>query len=146
MKRPGAFAVLVALVGALTTGCGGGRAGRVDATYQRTKADLLRQLGALPPASLYGAKIKAHVTSSLDGGQGNVGVDARLPATATFAQMNSVADTLERTVWLSHLDPLGTIGIGVSRVGHPPFEVERPLQDDKETLRIKYGPRPDGLL
>lgn len=60
-------------------------------------------------------------------------------------QMNSVADTVERTVWLSHLDPLGTIGIGVGRVGRPPFEVERLWQSDREPWRIKYGPRPDGL-
>ena len=146
MKRSVAFAVLVMLVGALTTGCGGGRSARVEETYKRTKADLLRQIDALPPASLYGAKVRAHVTSSLDGGQGNVGVDAKLPATATFVQMNSVADTIERTVWLSHLDPLGRISIGVSRIGRPPFEVERLWQSDTEPLRAKYGPRPDGLL
>ena len=147
MKRSVAFAVLLVLVGAFTAGCGGGdRIARIDATYKRTKADLLQQIDALPPASLYGAKVRAHVTSSLDGGQGNVGVDAKLPATATFVQMNSVADTIERTVWLSHLDPLGRISIGVSRVGRPPFEVERLWQSDREPLRIKYGPRPDGLL
>ncbi len=145
MKRWVALAMLVMLVCALTAGCGGDRRiARMDATSKRTKADLLRQIDALPPASLYGAKVRAHVTSSLDGGQGNVGVDAKLPATATFVQMNKVADIIERTVWLSHLDPLGTIGIGVSRVGRPPFEVER-LWQSSDPLRAKYGPRPDGL-
>lgn len=40
MKRSVTFAVLIMLVGAMTTGCGGGRGARIDATYKRTKADL----------------------------------------------------------------------------------------------------------
>ncbi len=146
MKRPVAFAVLVMLVGALTTGCGGGRGARVEATYKRTKADLFRQIGALPPSALYGATLKTYIESSLDGGQGNVNINAAMPATATVAQKNALADTLERTVWLSHLDPLGRISIGISRDGRPPFQVDRLYQSNRDPLRIKYGPRPDGLL
>ena len=146
MKRSVAFAVLIMLVGALTAGCGGDRRiARMEATYKRTKADLFRQIDTLPPTSLYGATLKTYIESSLDGGQGNVNINATMPATATVAQMNALADTLERTVWLSHLDPLGRISLGVSRVGRPPFEVERLWQDDTEPLRAKYGPRPDGL-
>lgn len=146
MKRTVAFAVLVALVGALATSCGGGRAGRVDATYKRTRADLLRQISALPPSALYGATLTTSIESSLDVGQGNVAINAAMPVTATVAQKNALADTLERTVWLSHLDPLGVISIGISRDGRPPFEVDRLWQADTEPLLIKYGPRPDGLL
>ena len=134
------------LAGALTTGCGrGDRIARIDATYKRTKADLFRQINALPPSSLHGATRKTSIESSLDGGQGNVSINATMPATATIARRNAVADTLERTVWLSHLDPLGRISIGISRDGRPPFEVQRIWQADTDPLRAKYGPRPDGL-
>ena len=145
MKRSVAFAVLVVLAGALTTGCGGGdRIARIDATYTRTKADLFRQIEALPPSSLHGATRKTYIESSLDGGQGNVDIDAAMPVTATVAQKNALADTLERTVWRSHLNPLGRISIGVSRDGRPPFGVDR-LYQASDPLRAKYGPRPDGL-
>ena len=80
----------------------------------------------------------------MDGGQGNVTINVAMPVTATLAQKDALADTLERTVWLSHLDPLGTIGIGISRDGRPPFEVDR-LYQASEPLRSKHGPRPNGL-
>ena len=54
---------------------------------------MIRELEALP-----GPTVKARVTSSLDGGQNNVGVQARLPAAATVAQTNALGDSIERTI------------------------------------------------
>jgi hypothetical protein len=83
----------------------------------------------------------------LDGGQNNIGAEVQMPATTTVARMNSVANTLERIVWLSHLDPLGRIGIDITRQGSSVSAVQRLYQDEIDTrkLRAKYGPRPDGL-
>jgi len=103
---------------------------------------MIRELEALP-----GPTVKARVTSSLDGGQNNVGVQARLPAAATVAQTNALGDSIERTIWLSHLDPMGRINISITREGSSVLVQQRLYQFEIDTrpLGVKYGPRPDGL-
>jgi hypothetical protein len=141
VRRPGALAwVSVGLV--LVAGC----AGRPDVPDKATRVDaqqaMIRQVDALP-----GAKITASVSSSLDGGQNNVGVTVRLAAAASTADIKSLGDSIERTIWLSHLDPLGRISINFTRVGSSVSVAQRLYQDsiDTKALRDKYGPRPDGL-
>lgn len=138
--RVTALLCLSALSVAMVTGCGGSSAGVSDAKYQKTRSALIRQLEALP-----GAKVTAHVESSLEEGRGNVTADAVLPKTASTAQVNAMADSLERTIWLSHLDPLGRIGLNLSLQGSSVRVLQRLYQSDTKPLRDKYGPRPDGL-
>ena len=54
---------------------------------------------------------------------------------------------IERTIWLSRMDPLGRIGLIVRRQGDTDPVLERLYQDEVDTrpLAVKYGPRPDGL-
>ena len=100
------------------------------------------QLEALP-----GAKVTATVESSLDGGQNNIGVNARLPAAATVAQTNALGDSIERTIWLSRVNPMGRISIDITREGSSVSVQQRLYQFEIDTrpLGVKYGPRPDGL-
>jgi hypothetical protein len=149
MKRPPVLAVIGVVLAAvcvgLLTGCGDlVNFGSEEAAHAQKKAgaDLIRQLEALP-----GATVTAKIESSLDGGQNNVGVQARMPAAATVAQANALGNSVERTVWLSHLDPLGLIGMNITREGSSVLVVQRLYQDEIETrpLGVKYGPRPDGL-
>jgi hypothetical protein len=147
MKRPSVLAVISMVLAAvsvgLLTGCDTGPPfGSQAASHQKAQDTVIRQLEALP-----GATVTAHVTSSLDGGQGNIGVQARLPAAATVAQTNALGDSIERTIWLSHLDPLGLISINVTREGSSVPVLRRLYQDEIDTrpLGVKYGPRPDGL-
>lgn len=129
------------LLGVVTvSGCAGSHASGQDATYQKTRSDLIRQLEALP-----GATVTAHVESSVEEGRGNVTADAVLPKSASLAQVNAMADTIERTIWLSHLDRLGRIGVNLRRQGSPVRVLQRLYQSDTRPLRAKYGPRPDGL-
>jgi hypothetical protein len=110
------------------------------AAAKKASTELISQLQALP-----GAKITATVESSLDGGQGNVGADAQLPSAATDAQLNAVGDSIERTIWLSHLYPLGRININFTRAGSSVRVLQRVyIGTAKEKLGDKYGPRPDG--
>jgi hypothetical protein len=149
MRRPSVRALICVVLVAVSTGllasCGDivnfGSQEAADA-QRKASADLIRQLEARP-----GAKVTATVESSLDGGQNNVIVDARLPAAATEAQTNALGDSIERTVWLSHLDPLGDISIDITRQGSRVSVQQRLYQDEIDTrpLGVKYGPRPDGL-
>jgi hypothetical protein len=149
MKRPSVRALICVALATVSTGLLAGcgdivNFGSEEAAHAQKKAgaDLIRQLEALP-----GAKVNAKIESSLDGGQNNVGVQARMPAAATVAQANALGDSIERTVWLSHLDPLGLIGMNITREGSSVLVVQRLYQDEIETrpLGVKYGPRPDGL-
>ena len=147
MRRPSVLAVasvvLAAVCVGLLTGCDTGpRFGAEEAAHKKAQDTMIRELEALP-----GAKVTATVDSSLDGGQNNVIVDARLPAAATVAQANALGDSIERTVWLSHLDPLGDISIDITRQGSRVSVQQRLYQDEIDTrpLGVKYGPRPDGL-
>jgi hypothetical protein len=127
----------------LVAACAASSSGDSDrAARTKAKVAMVRQLEALS-----GAKVSAHVTSSLDGGQGNVGVNAQLPEAASTDQLNAVGDSIERTIWLSHLDPLGRISINFTRVGSAVSVSQRVYVDaiDTQPLRDKYGPRPDGL-
>jgi hypothetical protein len=137
MKRRIAVALLVPI---LATGCSTGDPRVQAATDKGTRANLISQLESLP-----GLTVDADVKSSLDGGQGNVGVHVTVPVAESTAQINSVADSLERTVWLSHLDPLGVISIVIFRRGSAVKSLQRLYLDDRSELRAKYGPRPDGL-
>ena len=149
MRRPPVrtlICVVLAMVSTgLLSGCGDivnfGSQEAADA-QKKAGADLIRQLEALP-----GGKVNAKIESSLDGGQNNVGVEARMPSAATVAQANALGDSIERTVWLSHLDPLGSIGVNITRGGGSILVLQRLYQDqiDRRTLGVKYGPRPDGL-
>jgi hypothetical protein len=144
MRRPSVLAVasvvLAAVCVGLLTGCDTGpRFGAEEAAHKKAQDTMIRELEALP-----GAKVTATVDSSLDGGQNNVIVDARLPAAATVAQANALGDSIERTVWLSHLDPLGDIGVDITRQGSR-VSVQQRLYQDRRPLGVKYGPRPDGL-
>jgi hypothetical protein len=145
MRRPSIKAViclvLASVSAGLLAGCDGGPTPGSDAAVARQKANdtMIRQLEALP-----GGKVNATIESSLDGGQNNIDADAVLPATATTAQLNVMADTIERTIWLSHVDPLGRIGLTVGRQGVTHRAVQR-LYQDRGPLGVKYGPRPDGL-
>jgi hypothetical protein len=141
VRRPWALAWL-SIVLVLVAGCAGSHAGGPDATARnKAGAAMIAQLQALP-----GAKVSAHVTSSLDGGQGNVGVQAQLPAAAGTAALEAVGDSIERTIWRSHLDPLGRISINFTRAGSSASVGQRVyIGTDKKALRDKYGPRPDGL-
>jgi len=98
----------------LLAGCGDiVNFGSEEAAHAQKKAgDLVRQLEALP-----GGKVTATIESGLNGGQNNIEARAVLPATATTAQLNVMADTIERTIWLSRVDPLGRIGLIVRRQG-----------------------------
>jgi hypothetical protein len=147
MRRPSVLAVigvaLAAVCVGLLTGCDTGpRFGAEEAAHKKSQDTMIRELEALP-----GAKVTATVESSLDGGQNNVIVDARLPASATVAQVNALGDSIERTIWLSHLDPLGTISIDITHEGSSVSVQQRLYQGQTDTppLRVKYGPRPDGL-
>ena len=145
MRRPLVLAVicLAAVSTGLLAGCGNGPDYRaVAAARQKAIDTVIRQLEQLP-----GGQVNANVESSLDGGQNNIEVDAVLPAAATTAQLSVMADTLERTIWLSHVDPLGRIGLVVRRQGDKDPVLERLYQDEIDTrpLGVKYGPRPDGL-
>jgi len=137
--------VLTMVSTGLLAGCGDivnfGSQEAADA-QKKASAVLIRQLEALP-----GAKVTATVESSLDGGQNNVGVQARLPAAATVPQTNALGDSIERTIWLSHLDPMGRISIDITRQGSRVPVQQRLYQDEIDTrpLGVKYGPRPDGL-
>lgn len=145
MKRPWVLAVISMVLAAVSTGllagCDGGPTPGSEAAVARQKANaaLIQQLEALP-----GATVNATIESSLDGGQNNVGVDARLPATATVAQTNALGDSIERTIWLSHVDPMGSISIDITRQGSRVPVLQR-LYQDRRPLGVKYGPRPDGL-
>jgi hypothetical protein len=111
-----------------------------DATYRRTSAELIRQLDTLP-----GLTVDAQVDSSFTQGRGNVNADVTVPVAATTAQMDVIVETIERTVWLSHLDPLGPIGINIRRQGSSVRARPGGVYHDSSELRAKYGPRPDGL-
>jgi len=149
MRRPSVRALICVVLTMVSTGllsgCGDivnfGSQEAADA-QKKASADLIRQLEALP-----GATVKGHVSSSLDGGQNNVGVDAQLPAAATVAQADALGDSIERTIWLSHLDPMGRISININRQGSSVSVQQRLYQGQTDTppLRVKYGPRPDGL-
>lgn len=58
----------------------------------------------------------------------------------------SLLDAMERLVWTSCLDPLGSIALVVNEEGAPPnsLGVQRsyPTEADREALARKYGPRP----
>ena len=148
MKRPSVLAVICVVLAAMSTGlvagCDGGPTPGSDAAVARQKANdtVIRQLEALP-----GATVNATIASSLDGGQNNVGVQAQMPAAATLAQTNALADSIERTIWLSHVNPMGRISISVRREGSSVPVLRRLYQDEIDTrpLGVKYGPRPDGL-
>ena len=148
MRRPTVLAVICVVLAAVSTGllagCDGGPTPGSDAAVARQKANdaVIRQLEALP-----GATVTARVTSSLDGGQNNVGVQARMPAAATEAQTKALGDSIERTIWLSHMDPLGHIGIKITREGSRATVQWRryQIEIDRRPLGVKYGPRPDGL-
>jgi hypothetical protein len=147
VRRPSVLAVICVVLAAVSTGllagCDTGPPfGAEEAARQKAQDTVIRQLEALP-----GATVTADVTSSLDGGQNNVGVDARLPAAATVAQTNALGDSIERTIWLSHLDPMGRISIDITREGSSVPVQQRLYQDEIDTrpLGVKYGPRPDGL-
>jgi hypothetical protein len=135
MKRQITLALLIAT---LATSCAHPRVS--DATYKRTSAELVTQLEALP-----GLTVDAHVESSFNAGQGNVFADVVVPVASTVAQINTVVDTVERTVWLSHLDPLSSISIDVTRRGGSVSVLQRLYQGDPSAPLAKYGPRPDGL-
>ena len=147
MRRPWLRAVICVVLAVVSTGllagCDGGPPPGSEAAVARQKANntMIRQLEALP-----GATVTADVTSGLDAGQNNVGVNAQLPAAATVAQANAMADSIERIIWLSHLDPIGRISIGVNRAGSS-APVVRLYQDEIDTrpMGVKYGPRPGGL-
>jgi hypothetical protein len=130
----------------LLAGCGlanhGKDAAAKDAAQAKAKDRLISRLESMP-----GAKVSARITSGLDAGQNNIDVEVHVPAAATDAQVASLADRAERTIWLSHLDPLGRIGIDLLRQGTPDPVLERLYQDQIDTrkLRAKYGPRPDHL-
>jgi hypothetical protein len=55
-------------------------------------------------------------------------------------------DGMERLVWTSCLDPLGSIALVLNEEGAPPnsFGVQRsyPTEADREALARTYGPRP----
>jgi len=148
MRRPSVraliFVVLAMVSTGLLAGCDGGPTPGSEAAVTRQKANdtLIRQLQALP-----GATVTADVTSSLDGGQNNIGVDARLPAAATMAQTNALGDSIERTIWLSRVNPMGRISIDITRQGSRVPVQQRQYLDEIDTrpLGVKYGPRPDGL-
>jgi hypothetical protein len=138
--------VVLAAVGmGLLAGCGDiVNFGSEEAAQAQKKAadTMIRQLEALP-----GATVTADVESSLDGGVNNIEARAVLPKTATTAQLNVMADTIERTIWLSHVDPLGRIGLIVRRQGDTDPVLDRLYQGEihSRPLGVKYGPRPDGL-
>jgi hypothetical protein len=148
MRRPSVLAgigvVLAAVSMGLLAGCDGGPTPGSEAAVARQKANdtVIRQLEALP-----GGKVTATIESSMDGGQNNIETRAVLPATATTAQLNVMADNIERTIWLSRVDPLGRIGLIVRRQGDTDPGLERLYTSSLDTppLRVKYGPRPDGL-
>jgi len=129
------------LLAVLLAGCGGDQPDLPDAAAQKkASTELIGKLEALP-----GAKVTATIESSLDGGQGNVGADAELPADATDAQLDAVGDSIERTIWLSHVYPLGRININFTRAGSSVRVLQRVyIGTAKEKLGDKYGPRPDG--
>jgi hypothetical protein len=136
--------VLAALSTGLLASCDTANFGSKEAARAQKNAStaLISQLEALP-----GATVTANVTSSLDGGQNNVGVQARQPVAATAAQTNALGDGIERTIWLSHLDPLGVISINITCDGVSKPVQQRLYQDEIDTrpLGVKYGLRPDGL-
>jgi hypothetical protein len=139
MKSRIAIAVLLIT---LATGCTSFDPRSQANADKQIRANLVKQLETLP-----GLTVTASIESSLAGGQNNLGAAARVPASTTVARMNVVADTLERIVWLSHLNPLGTISIDVRRQGSSVSAVQRSyyIEEDTRKLRAKYGPRPDGL-
>jgi hypothetical protein len=147
VRRPSVLAlicmVLVAVTTGLLAGCVTGRPDTSEEAAAHLKAQdtMIRQLEALP-----GATVTAGVESGLDTGQNNVGVHARLPGKATVAEANALGDSIERIIWLSHLDPLGRISIALTRAGSAVRGQQRLyIGDDKDALGVKYGPRPDGL-
>jgi hypothetical protein len=147
MRRPPVLAVIGVVLAAvcvgLLAGCDTGPLfGAEEAAHKKAQDTMIRELEALP-----GATVKARVTSSLDGGQNNVGVQARLPAAVAVAQANALGDSIERTIWLSHLDPMGRISIDITREGSSVSVQQRLYQFEIDTrpLGVKYGPRPDGL-
>jgi hypothetical protein len=148
MKRLSVLAVICVVLAAvsagLLAGCDGGPTPGSKTAVARQKANdtVIHQLEALP-----GGKVTATIESSLDGGQNNIEVRAVLPKTATTAQLNALGDSIERTIWLSHMNPLGRIGLIVRRQGDAEPVLDRLYQDEIDTrpLGVKYGPRPDGL-
>lgn len=145
MRRPGALALagLAVLSVLLLAGCPISRPDVPEATVRKEAGrDLIRQLEALP-----GATVTAVIQSSLVGGQNNIGAEAELPAAASTAQLNAVGDSIERTIWLSDLDPLGRININFTREGSSVRVLQRLYIDpiDTRPLRAKFGPRPIGL-
>jgi hypothetical protein len=148
MRRPSVLAgigvILAAVIMGSLAGCDGGPTPGSEAAGTRQSANdtMIRQLEALP-----GGKVTATIESSLDGGQNNIEARAVLPATATTAQLTAMADTIERTIWLSRVDPLGRIGLIVRSQGGTQPVLERLYQGGihRRPLGVKYGARPDGL-
>ena len=149
MRRPSVRTLICVALATVSTGLLAGcgdivNFGSEEAAHAQKQAstDLIRQLEALP-----GGKVTATIQSSLDGGQNNVGVQARTPASATVAQTNALGDSIERTIWLSHMDPMGRISINITHQGSGVPVQQRLYQDEIDTrpLGVKYGPRPDGL-
>jgi hypothetical protein len=135
--------VLAAVCAGLLAGCDTGpRYGAEEAAHKKAQATMIRELEALP-----GGKVTATIESSMDGGQNNIEARAVLPATATTAQLTVMADTIERIIWLSRVDPLGRIGLIVRSQGGTSPVLERLYQGGihRRPLGVKYGPRPDGL-
>jgi hypothetical protein len=129
---------------ALLTGCtlppDGNEIARRDAAQDRAHDRLVSRLKALP-----GGTVSVRIRSGLDQGLNNVGVVVRAPASATDTEIGSLADSAERTIWLSRLDPVGSISVTVFRRGSTDPAVQRLYMDtfDERALRRKYGPRPD---
>lgn len=146
MRRPLPRSTVAGAVGVacivlvLATGCGGDDS-EDTAKQEEVRARLVSRLESLPDA-----EVDVRIESSLSGGQNNVGVDVALPADATAAQLDAVGEKVERTIWLSRLDPLGLININFTHEGSA-ARVEQRLYGgtDKRQLADKYGPRPDGL-
>ncbi len=134
--------VLAAVSTGLLAGCVTGPSQREEeAAQQKIRTALIRQLEALPEAT-----VTARVQSGLDTGQNNVGVQVRLPSEATVSQNSALGDSIERIIWLSHLDPLGRISISFMLAGSSePDQRRLYIGPDKDALGVKYGPRPDGL-
>jgi hypothetical protein len=129
-------------VAVLVTGCSLPDDNDDDQAQDRAGKQLVTRLEALPDA-----RFKAQLTSSLEQGDNNVSVQGHAAATATDAELNSMADRVERTIWRSRLDPLGQITIDMYRSGaaKPVFRREYFDDVDRKKLLRSFGPRPDGL-
>jgi hypothetical protein len=125
----------LALAGLVLLGCGSYRP-QPSKTNAAESDAVNRRLAALPGVIRVDG---GYARNAEDPGSANLSIGTR-----PDADLDAIADDAIRTVWLSHLDPIGSMTVRVGRRDKPTVNVLRHVDFDqqKAALTKRYGPRP----